>query len=95
MKPRTREALDAQQAAMQPISKESLSSIGIVKYSRSDSINCICCDGRHILSAGVRFEHRDIHGQKGNANDLVWNFLQENWDKAEGRKVKLTIEFID
>lgn len=75
--------------------QKTISSDGIVRYGKSKDNNCVCCIGSHIYAKGIEFEgHTDHLGEPGDANDLVQIFLQRNKYSAEGRRVRVIVEFI-
>lgn len=73
---------------------------GVVVFLRSEDSDrpCICCNGNHIYSREIKVLSTPSKHSPGLTNDSVQDYISEwmadNQDVIEGRKVRITIELV-
>lgn len=62
---------------------------------RSETAECVCCDGKHIFARGVRlddFAYRFMSQGKPTVNDWINQVV--DLAQCEGRRLKITVEIL-
>lgn len=70
---------------------------GVVKFNRSKSSDCVCCDGPHIYGRDIKIKKRPSIFQ-GLKVKSVEDWLHEQLFLIEGienKKVRITIEIVE
>jgi hypothetical protein len=70
---------------------------GVVVFHRSESSDCICCEGNHIYGREIKIEPYPSIFQGLNVEN-VRDFISESlctMEGIEGKKVRVTIEVVE
>ena len=56
-----------------------------IKYNKSNSSECFCCEGNHIYNIDYGID----------ANEEIRKFVSDKIPKSEGGRVKVTIQLLE
>lgn len=81
------------------LTERSASVIGTVRFHKSDSDDCVCCEGKHIYGASIEIPQGRLRLRyPGLYYERIEEFIHDalfDLPDLEGKRVRVTIESIE